>query len=284
MIKLLKLHGSMKQKDRLDVFNAFRAGGTEQDNGSSGGGVLFCTDVAARGLDLPAVDWIVQYNPPVTQADYVHRVGRTARIGSKGSGLLFVLPSEANFVLELEKQKLVMAELTAEHVLEKMFNLGPLPSQKSGLMPRSVEESATNLQMKMENSVANCEELHASASQSYVSLVRSYASYPKDVRHIFSFKALHLGHIAKSFALRDPPNKITGIGKGNWVRKEEVRKKDEFKSNMKREQTIISAQKKRINQKSLVMSEYDSGFKGIEAQNAKMKEKERKKQFKKLKR
>ena len=53
---------------------------------------------------------------------------------------------------------------------------------------------------------------------------------------------------------------------------------------MKREQTIISAQKKRINQKSLVMSEYDSGFKGIEAQNAKMKEKERKKQFKKLKR
>ena len=61
-----------------------------------------------------------------------------------------------------------------------------------------------------------------SASQSYVSLVRSYASYPKDVRHIFSFKALHLGHIAKSFALRDPPNKITGIGKGNWVRKEEV--------------------------------------------------------------
>ena len=184
-----------------------------------------------------------------------------------------------------------MAELTAEHVLEKLFNLGPLPSQKSGLMPRSVEESATNLQMKMENSVANCEELHAryaqikvplpssflqsisriildfgvknrgrenegnfhfknfsrafkwlvktlppwstlpwilsipgpfSASQSYVSLVRSYASYPKDVRHIFSFKALHLGHIAKSFALRDPPNKITGIGKGNWVRKEEV--------------------------------------------------------------
>ena len=53
---------------------------------------------------------------------------------------------------------------------------------------------------------------------------------------------------------------------------------------MKREQTIISAQKKRINQKSLVMSEYDSGFTGIEAQNVKMKEKERKKQFKKLKR
>ena len=49
------------------------------------------------------------------------RVGRTARIGTKGSSLLFVLPSEANFVLELEKQKLVLAELTAEHVLDKLF-------------------------------------------------------------------------------------------------------------------------------------------------------------------
>ena len=101
-------------------------------------------------------------------------------------------------------------------------SLGPLPSKKTGLLPRSVEESATNLQMKMENAVGSCEELHGAASQSYVSLVRSYASYPKEVRHIFSFKALHLGHIAKSFALRAPPNKITGIGKGNWVRKEEV--------------------------------------------------------------
>ena len=267
-IEFLKLHGSMKQKDRMDVFKAFRE--------STSGGVLFCTDVAARGLDLPQVDWIVQYNPPTSNADYVHRVGRTARIGSKGSSLLFVLPSEANFVLELENQKLLLAELTAEHVLEKLFQ-NPEPSQKSGKMPNSLEESATNLQMKLENAVANDKSLHEVASQAYVSFVRSYASYPKEIRHIFSFKALHLGHIAKSYALRDPPNKITGIGKGNWVRKEETRKQD----NLKREQTIINAQKKRINQKSLITSEFDSGFKGIDVQAAKMKEKERKKKFKK---
>ena len=52
------------------MFNAFR----ETSEGSGGGGgVLLCTDVAARGLDLPAVDWIVQYNPPTNNADYVHR-------------------------------------------------------------------------------------------------------------------------------------------------------------------------------------------------------------------
>ena len=67
--------------------------------------VLFCTDVAARGLDLPLVDWIVQYNPPTTTADYVHRVGRTARIGAKGSSLIFMLPSEANFIKGMKNHR-----------------------------------------------------------------------------------------------------------------------------------------------------------------------------------
>ncbi len=57
--------------------------------------------------------------------------------------------------------------------------------------------------------------MHEKACEAYVSFVRSYASYPKEIREIFSFKALHLGHLAKSFALRDPPSKITGIGKGS---------------------------------------------------------------------
>merc|ERR1712142_37527 len=84
-IRLLRLHGNMKQSDRLAVFQDFR---------SSSSGVLMCTDVAARGLDLPQVDWIVQFTPPISVADYVHRVGRTARIGAKGSSVIFLLPSE----------------------------------------------------------------------------------------------------------------------------------------------------------------------------------------------
>ncbi len=58
--------------------------------------------------------------------------------------------------------------------------------------------------------------------------LRSYASYPKEARHIFCFKELHLGHLAKSFALRDPPSKITGIGKGHWVKNDE-RKREKSK-------------------------------------------------------
>ena len=64
-----------------------------------------------------------------------------------------------------------------------------------------------------------------------VSYIRSYASYPKEARDVFCFKKLHLGHVAKSYALRDPPTKITGLGKGNWVRSDE--RKRERKSALK---------------------------------------------------
>ena len=159
------------------------------------------SDVCSRGLDLPQVDWIVQYNPPTTTADYVHRVGRTARIGAKGSSLILMLPSEADFIKELENSNMPMVELSAERVLEKL-HANAEPSRKTGKLPHTMEEAATDLQMNFENAIANDKGLHELASQAYVSFVRSYASYPKDVRHIFSFKALHLGHIAKSFGLR----------------------------------------------------------------------------------
>lgn len=62
--------------------------------------------MAARGLDLPSVDWIVQYNPPVTSEDYVHRVGRTARVGNCGQAVIFLAPHESGFVSRLAKRSI----------------------------------------------------------------------------------------------------------------------------------------------------------------------------------
>jgi ATP-dependent RNA helicase DDX55/SPB4 len=54
--------------------------------------------VMARGVDIPLVDWVIQFDPPSSATAFVHRCGRTARIGRKGSAILFLLPSEANYV------------------------------------------------------------------------------------------------------------------------------------------------------------------------------------------
>ena len=83
-IPVMSIHGKQKQQRRTAVFFEFV---------NAEKGVLLCTDVAARGLDIPAVDWIIQYDPPDDPKEYIHRVGRTAR-GEKGSGraLLFLLP------------------------------------------------------------------------------------------------------------------------------------------------------------------------------------------------
>lgn len=65
-------------------------------------GVLLCTDVAARGLDIPDVDWIVQYDPPDDTKEYIHRVGRTCRgANSRGKALLILLPEEIGYLQHL---------------------------------------------------------------------------------------------------------------------------------------------------------------------------------------
>jgi len=66
--------------------------------------------VAARGLDIPRVDWIVQFDPPDDPRDYIHRVGRTARAGKVGKSLLFLLPSELGFLRYLKDARVPLNE------------------------------------------------------------------------------------------------------------------------------------------------------------------------------
>lgn len=81
----MHLHGKQKQPTRLDIFQRFS---------SSKSTLLICTDVAARGLDFPAVDWVIQLDCPDDVDTYIHRVGRTARYQSAGTALTILCPSE----------------------------------------------------------------------------------------------------------------------------------------------------------------------------------------------
>ena len=87
---LRALHGHMSQYKRMGVYKDFC---------SSKAGVLFATDIAARGLDFPSIDWVIQFDSPEDVASYIHRVGRTARYTASGKSLLFLLPSEKEGML-----------------------------------------------------------------------------------------------------------------------------------------------------------------------------------------
>jgi len=90
--------------------------------------ILFATDIASRGIDFPAVDWVVQVDCPENINTYIHRVGRTARYKSKGNALLMLLPSEEKFAERLKQRSIQLKklqsradkQLTIAPVLEKM--------------------------------------------------------------------------------------------------------------------------------------------------------------------
>lgn len=101
-LPVLELHGKQKQQKRTNTFFEFC---------NAKQGTLICTDVAARGLDIPAVDWIIQFDPPDDPRDYIHRVGRTARgANSKGKSLLFLQPSEVGFLKHLKEARVPVVE------------------------------------------------------------------------------------------------------------------------------------------------------------------------------
>lgn len=94
-LKVIEIHGNQKQQKRINTFYEFN---------NLDKGILLCTDVAARGLDIPNVDWIVQFDPPEDVKEYIHRVGRTCRGENKqGKALLFLLPSEKKFLAYLHR-------------------------------------------------------------------------------------------------------------------------------------------------------------------------------------
>ncbi|CAJ0939434.1 unnamed protein product, partial [Mesorhabditis belari] len=81
----VSLHGQMTQQKRLGALNAFTTGSRN---------ILVCTDVASRGLDIPEVNYVLNYDVPGQAKDYVHRVGRTARAGRSGLAITFVTQYE----------------------------------------------------------------------------------------------------------------------------------------------------------------------------------------------
>jgi len=88
------IHGGMNQSQRDRVMNSFRSGQTE---------LLVATDVAARGLDIPSVSHVVNYDLPTSPESYVHRIGRTGRAGREGAAITVIDPREQRLLWNIEQ-------------------------------------------------------------------------------------------------------------------------------------------------------------------------------------
>lgn len=170
-ISLLHLHGKQKQSARLTMYSRFT---------SSQHAVLFATDIAARGLDFPSVDWVVQVDAPEDADTYIHRVGRTARYESSGSGLLLLTPSEEQgMTAALEKKSI------------KIENIKIRPSKTQ------------NIQNQLQKLSFQEPEIKYLGQRAFVSYVRSVHLY-KD-KSIFKVDELPVEKFAESLGLPGAP-------------------------------------------------------------------------------
>jgi ATP-dependent RNA helicase DDX31/DBP7 len=192
---LHKLHGSLAQNIRTATLRAF----TESTEPC----VMICTDVASRGLDLPNVDYVIEYDPPFSADDHLHRVGRTARAGRDGRALIFLLPGDEEEYVSIlasgyRDGKKSLTHNTAEELLRKGF----------GGTGREWEDRATEWQLEVERWSLGSPKYLEMARRGFQSHIRAYATHVANERHIFNMQTLHLGHLAKAFALRDKPGSI----------------------------------------------------------------------------
>ena len=173
-VPCVAFHGKQKQHQRSATFMQF-------SNAPSG--VLFTTDVAARGLDIPKVDWIIQYDPSDDPVKYIHRVGRTARAGRCGKALMFLLPSERMFLKYLYEDAHVS-------VNEYTFDLEKL-------------SASDGIQDQLEKLVNSNYYLKTSARQAFEGYLLAYSS--TQLKNVFDVQKLDLAQVAHGFALSTPP-------------------------------------------------------------------------------
>ncbi|XP_023565560.1 ATP-dependent RNA helicase DDX18 [Octodon degus] len=170
-LPVLAIHGKQKQNKRTTTFFQFC---------NADSGILLCTDVAARGLDIPEVDWIVQYDPPDDPKEYIHRVGRTARgLNGRGHALLILRPEELGFLRYLKQSKVPLSEFD--------FSWSKI----------------SDIQSQLEKLIEKNYFLHKSAQEAYKSYIRAYDSH--SLKQIFDVNNLNLPQVALSFGFKVPP-------------------------------------------------------------------------------
>ncbi|CAI5740270.1 unnamed protein product [Hyaloperonospora brassicae] len=217
-IPLCALHGKYKQGKRVEVYYEFL---------NKPAAVLFATDIAARGLDFPQVDWVLQLDCPEDTANYIHRVGRTARYNKQGKALMCLVPSEV------------------DGMLKRLAN-AKVPISETKLNPAKT----TSCRQKVASVVAGDKEIKALAQKAFMSYVRSVYLQPD--REVFDATALPLDAFAESLGLPGAPRmpflskmKAEHEKGGNEALRDELRGKKNVNRKLQQLKEKIKAEKAR---------------------------------------
>ncbi|PKS05894.1 hypothetical protein jhhlp_007725 [Lomentospora prolificans] len=206
-IVLHKLHGSLPQPVRTATLRAF--------SDCTDPAVLITTDVSSRGLDIALVDLVIELDPAFSIADHIHRIGRTARAGRAGKAVIFLLPgSEEGYVSLMTSGASVPTPQLYDTVLQKGLSIPmelPFETHSTITDGQSYTAKAEALQLHLEQRLLDDRKRLELARNGFKSHIRAYATHVKEERCYFDMAQLHLGHVAKSFCLREAPG---GIGNG----------------------------------------------------------------------
>lgn len=140
-IEATEIHGDLEQRQRDRVMERFRKHQIQ---------VLVATDLAARGIDVSAISHIINYDIPVDSQNYVHRIGRTARMGAKGIAITFVTSEQGKELTAVEK--LINRQIPRRTVPEFVASAGRPPMERS--RPTSVSRYQTAVLSSVEQAPA----------------------------------------------------------------------------------------------------------------------------------
>lgn len=223
-IPLLHLHGRQKQGARLEITSRFRAAQYS---------CLLATDVVARGVDFPAVDWVVQADCPEDVDTYIHRVGRTARYESNGKAVLFLDPAEEEGMLKrLEHKKVPIRKVNVK------------------------ESKRKSIRNELQQLCFQNPDVKYLAQKAFISYTRS-VNYQKD-KEIFQLEALDLDGFAASMGLPGAPQ--IKFQKGEDIKKLKNAPRMMDMSSDEESEFDEEGKRKRKRKKGEVRTKYDKMF------------------------
>lgn len=178
-ISLMHLHGRQKQRARTETLDKFSR--AQQV-------CLIATDVVSRGIDFPAVDWVIQVDCPENVDTYIHRAGRSARYGKQGKSLVMLTPQENEAFLQ---------RLKARKIEPSMLNIKQ--SKKKSIKPQ------------LQSLLFQDPELKYLGQKAFISYIRSI--YIQKDQEVFKFDQLPTEEFAYSLGLPGAPRiKLKGMG------------------------------------------------------------------------